>query len=428
MRSNYRRIGDFIELVDLRNKDLKIDLLLGLSISKNFIPSVANIVGTNMANYKIIKKNQFACSIMQVRRDKKMPVALLKDFDEAIISQAYPVFEILDKALLLPEYLMMWFSRSEFDRHACFLAVGGVRGSLEWEDFLDMDLPVPSIEKQRAIVKEYNTVVDRIQLNEQLNLKLEETAQAIYKHWFVDFEFPTHLSDTLSGGEGYKSSGGKMVWNEELDKEVPTSFGVSNIEEYVDILDGDRGRHYPSRENFYPIECCLFLNAGNVTRNGFEFSNVSFITKERDNLLRQGKLNRNDVILTTRGTVGNVAYYSDQIEYEDVRINSGMVILRCHLERYSIFIYSLMRSSYLTRVIENFTSGSAQPQLPIKDIKKMPIIIPKEEVIIAFSVLTEIFQQNIDVLNRQNRKLEELKGLILSKMSKVELEKEETIC
>jgi very-short-patch-repair endonuclease/restriction endonuclease S subunit len=189
-KSNYRKIGDFIELVDERNRDLSITLLLGLTVNKIFIPSVANTIGTDMANYKIIRKGQFACSIMQVRRDKKMPVALLKDFDEAIISQAYPVFEIKDETELLPEYLMMWFSRSEFDREACFYAVGGVRGSLEWDDFLNMELPIPSIEKQRAIVKEYNTVVNRIKLNEELNQKLEETAQALYKHWFVDFEFP----------------------------------------------------------------------------------------------------------------------------------------------------------------------------------------------------------------------------------------------
>ena len=210
MRSIYRQIGDFIELIDVRNKDLRVNHLLGLSITKEFIPSVANTVGTNMSNYKIIKKNQFACSIMQVRRDKKMPVALLKEFDEAIISQAYPVFQVRDEEVLSPDYLMMWFSRAEFDRYACFLAVGGVRGSLEWDDFLEMELPVPSIEKQREIVKEYNTIVNRIKLNEQLNQKLEETAQALYKHWFIteikeEWNF-YKLSDLIdiSGGYSYR--------------------------------------------------------------------------------------------------------------------------------------------------------------------------------------------------------------------------------
>ncbi|MDA9774669.1 restriction endonuclease subunit S, partial [Saprospiraceae bacterium] len=190
MKSNYKRIGDFIQLVDVRNNELAVDKLLGLSISKQFIPSVANTVGTNMKTYKIIKRNQFACSIMQVRRDKKMPIALMKEFEQAIISQAYPVFEVIDEEVLSPAYLMMWFSREEFDRQATFWAVGGVRGSLEWDDFLDFEFPIPTIEEQRAIVAEYKTVTERISLNEQINTKLEEAAQALYRHWFVDFEFP----------------------------------------------------------------------------------------------------------------------------------------------------------------------------------------------------------------------------------------------
>lgn len=188
MQSNYKPIGNYIQLVDERNKGLNVKQLLGLSISKQFIPSVANIIGTDMENYKIIRKNQFACSTMQVRRDKKMPVALLQEVDEAIISQAYPIFEVKDEKVLLPEYLMMWFSREEFDREACFHAVGGVRGSLEWEDFCTMKFPLSSPEKQREIVAEYNTVKNRIELNNQLIQKLEETAQAVYKQWFVDFD------------------------------------------------------------------------------------------------------------------------------------------------------------------------------------------------------------------------------------------------
>lgn len=240
MKSNYKRIGDHIKLVDERNRGLRIKQLLGLSISKQFIPSVANIIGTDMENYKIIRKNQFACSTMQVRRDKKMPVALLQDIDEAIISQAYPVFEVKDEKQLLPEYLMMWFTRSEFDREACFHAVGGVRGSLEWEDFENMQLPIPSITKQREIVKEYNTIQNRIALNQQLIQKLEETAQAIYKQWFVEFEFPDE------NGNPYKSNGDEMVWNEELGKEIPKSWNYITINELMDLQGGSQ----PPAEEF----------------------------------------------------------------------------------------------------------------------------------------------------------------------------------
>ncbi len=418
MRKKYKKIGDFIELVDERNKELQVDTLVGLSISKDFIPSVANTVGTNMANYKIIRKNQFACSLMQVRRDKKIPVALLQKFDEAIISQAYPVFQVKDENELLPQYLMMWMSRSEFDRHACFLAVGGVRGSLEWDDFCDMEFPKPDIEKQREIVKEYNTIVNRIKLNEQLNQKLEETAQALYKHWFVDFEFPNE------DGQPYKSSGGKMVYNEELDKEIPEGWEVDNIEQLVAIIDGDRGKSYPSQEDFYSKGHCLFLNAGNVTKKGFDFSTVSFITKERDELLRKGKLNRNDIVLTTRGTVGNVAFYTDEINYTDIRINSGMVILRSIKKEVATFLYSLLRSEEMKQTISNFLSGSAQPQLPIKDIKKIPVIIPNDNTINAFDLKCSKIQVLIDSSNIQNGKLIGFKDLLLSKMTKVETEKE----
>src|SRR5690606_18020333 len=186
-----------------------------------------------MKSYKIIRKNQFACSVMQVRRDGKMPVALLRDFDEAIISQAYPVFEVVNTTLLLPQYLMMWFTRTEFDRQATFHAVGGVRGSLEWEDFLDFEMPVPSIETQQEIVNEYRTITKRIDLNEQLNQKLEETAQALYKHWFVDFEFPFDFAQGKPdiNGKPYKSSGGVMVYNEELDGEVPEGREIKTIKD-----------------------------------------------------------------------------------------------------------------------------------------------------------------------------------------------------
>lgn len=223
MRSNYNRIGKYIRLVDERNTNLRVQTLLGLTISKVFIPSVANTIGTDMENYKIIRKNQFACSTMQVRRDGKMPVALLKNYDEAIISPAYPVFEVINSEELLPEYLMMWMSRSEFDREACFYAIGGVRGSLEWEDFCDMKLPVPHPDKQKEIVKEYNAIVNRIHLNNQLIQKLEETAKAVYKQWFVDFEFPDE------NGQPYKSSGGEMVFDKELEKEVPKGWEVRKL-------------------------------------------------------------------------------------------------------------------------------------------------------------------------------------------------------
>lgn len=185
MELKYKSIGNYIHLIDNRNTDLECTKLVGLTVEKKFIPSVANIIGTDLSKYKVIKKNQFACSLMQVSRDGKMPVAMFRE-DSAIMSPAYPMFEVNDEKELMPEYLEMYLSRSEFDREAVFYAIGGVRGSLEWSDFCDMQLPVPPIEEQRRIVSEYQTVERRIANNEALIQKLEETAQAIYHHTFVE--------------------------------------------------------------------------------------------------------------------------------------------------------------------------------------------------------------------------------------------------
>ena len=187
-----KRLGDYIRPVDERNRDLKVTRLVGLTIDKAFIPSVANTIGTDLSNYKVISENQFACSLMQVSRDGKMPIAMFKG-EPCIMSPAYPMFEVSKKNELLPEYLMMWFSRSEFDREASFYAVGGVRGSLEWNDFCDMQIPVPAIEKQREIVAEYNTLATRIETNKKLIATLEQTAGALYRHTFIDNIDPNNL-------------------------------------------------------------------------------------------------------------------------------------------------------------------------------------------------------------------------------------------
>lgn len=185
MKSTYKRLGDYIRQVDVRNRDLAIANLVGLTIDKAFIPSVANTVGTDLSNYKVISNYQFACSLMQVSRDGKMPIAMFKG-DKAIMSPAYPMFEVYRIKELMPEFLMMWFSRSEFDRQAAFYAVGGVRGSLTWEDFCDFEIPVPPIEEQRKIVAEYQAIEKRIENNRRLIATLEATAQTIYRKMFVD--------------------------------------------------------------------------------------------------------------------------------------------------------------------------------------------------------------------------------------------------
>lgn len=406
MRSNYRPIGDFIELVDERNKKLEIDLLLGLSISKVFIPSVANTIGADMANYKIIRKGQFACSIMQVRRDKKMPVALLRDFDEAIISQAYPVFRVQDENVLLPEYLMMWFSRSEFDRHACFLAVGGVRGSLEWEDFLEMELPVPSIEKQRAIVKEYNTVVNRIKLNEKLNQKLEETAQALYKHWFVDFEFPNEE------GKPYKSSGGKMVYNEELEKEIPEGWSSDSFTNLFELKGGGT----PSTNNILFWDGSIpFFTPKDVSECCFSILTEKRLTTDGLNNCSSRLYNENTVFVTARGTVGAIA-----LAGTEMAMNQSCYAILSPEESYQFFTHQ--HSINAIHKLKEEAVGAVFKALVTKDFNSCIVLSPDSLIIKNFELTVTPIYKHIKDTYMEIIKSREIKSLILSKMTQVDVE------
>lgn len=180
MKSNYKAIGELVERVDERNRDASITTLIGVSIDKKFIPSVANVIGTDLTNYKVIRKFDFAVSLMQVSRDEKIPVACQKEYEAAIMSPAYPIFRVKDTEIILPEYMEMWFMRSEFDREASFVAVGGVRGSMPWEEFAKLKLPVPTIEEQRKIVDRYNAITDRIALKKQINDNLEAQAESVF--------------------------------------------------------------------------------------------------------------------------------------------------------------------------------------------------------------------------------------------------------
>ena len=169
MKSNYKALYELVDRIDERNTEGTITDLLGVSIDKRFIKSVANTNGTDLTKYKVIRKDDFAASLMQVSRDSKIPVARLDECENAIISPAYSVFRVKDKRVILPEYLDMWFKRPEFDREAAFIAVGGVRGSMPWEEFEKMQLLVPPINEQLELVASYKAITDRIELKRKIN-------------------------------------------------------------------------------------------------------------------------------------------------------------------------------------------------------------------------------------------------------------------
>lgn len=385
MKEGYRLLGDFIRQVDVRNTDGKEENLLGVSVQKMFIPSIANTVGTDFTKYKVVKRGQFTYIPDTSRRGDKIGIALLTDYDEGLVSNIYTVFEVKDENELLPEYLMLWFSRPEFDRYARFKSHGSVREIMDWDEMCKVELPVPSIEKQRSIVKAYNTITDRIELKRKINDNLANTKQAI-------------LVETIGKNQT-----------------MPTTLG-----ELVDFIDGDRGKNYPTFDEFTSTGYCLFLNASNVTSTGFNFDACMFVTEEKDKSMNKGHLSLNDIVLTSRGTLGNVALYDKHIGFENVRINSGMLIIRPKTKRLSPhFIYALLKSSYMKAAIERFKSGSAQPQLPIKDLQKIVFEIPESDAVLASLDCQFLFiEEQISINNKEIDKLKELGSIFLAELSR----------
>lgn len=188
MKSNYRKLGEYIQQVDVRNAEGKKENLLGVSVQKVFIPSIANTVGTDFTKYKVVKKGQFTYIPDTSRRGDKIGIALLEEYEEGLVSNVYTVFEIINENELLPKYLMLWFNRPEFDRYARFKSHGSVREVMDWEEMCNVELPVPDIRKQREIVNSYKVISDRIELKQKINDNLVATALTIYKSFFVDFE------------------------------------------------------------------------------------------------------------------------------------------------------------------------------------------------------------------------------------------------
>lgn len=203
MKERYRLLGDFIQPVDERNKELKVDYLLGVSISKQFIPSIANIVGTDLSNYKIVRTGQFAYGPVTSRNGEKISIALLRDKD-CIISSSYTVFEVVNKNELDSEYLMLWFSRPEFDRYARYMSHGSVREIFDWDELCKVELPVPSIDKQRSIVRAYQNITERIELKRRINDNLEAVLAASHSKMFFSKDTSEHskLGELMTFGNG----------------------------------------------------------------------------------------------------------------------------------------------------------------------------------------------------------------------------------
>src|SRR5690606_31800474 len=249
---SYKKLGDIVKFISNKNVDGIATILYGINIDKYFMPSVANTIGVDLKKYKVVVKNQFACNRMHVGRDERLPISMSTFDYPFIVSPAYDVFEVTDENVI-PEYLMLWFRRSEFDRQCWFYTDADVRGGLSLDALKSIEIRIPTIEKQREIVAQYQAVENKIKINEQICEKLEATAQTLYKQWFVDYEFPFDFAQGKPNEEGqpYKSSGGAMVFNEELEKEIPEGWEVKSLSDISKITMGQspEGENYNDKGN-----------------------------------------------------------------------------------------------------------------------------------------------------------------------------------
>lgn len=409
MRSNYKRIGDYIQEVKGRNTEEKTEQLLGINIDKFFMPSVANIVGTDLSVYKIVRKNQFACNRMHVGRDYRLPISMSKSEEEFMVSPAYDVFEVKDTEVLNPEFLMMWFSRKEFDRNAWFYTDADVRGGLSWKSFCDMQLPIPHPDKQREIIKEYNTIQNRINLNNQLIQKLEETAQAIYREWFVEFEFPDE------NGLPYKSNGGEMVESEI--GEIPKNWELKEITSICDITSSKRifeSEYQKSGIPFYRGKEITQKKAGDV------ISDLIYISNERYNELikNYGKPSKGDILMTAVGTIGSTYMVEDEKFY----FKDGNVIWFKNFKQKgsNYFLYDFMQTEQFSNLINEITIGSTQSAITIKTFGQQKLVFPENKILDKYLNLSSVLNDNLKHKKNENQKLSELKELLLSKLATVE--------
>ena len=309
-----KKLGQLVNWVDNRNKGLQSTNLLGISIDKFFMPSVANIIGTDLSSYKVISENQFACNPMHVGRDEKMPVSLYMQKECSIVSPAYFVFEVADVNEILPEYLMLWFRRNEFDREVWFHTDGSVRGGILWEELCELIIPVPSLAEQQEIVDAYNDIERRIALKRKINDNLESQAITIFKHSY-----------------------------EQCDESELVCGTISNLGVFV------RGKNLTSaemREGTIPV-----ISAG-IEPSGFH--NV---------------YNVNSPSITISGSgvnAGYVSYHAENIWASDCSYNNSAKYIRC--------LYLLLRINQSN--IFDMQKGTAQPHVYPKEINPFEIKFP----------------------------------------------------
>lgn len=379
--ANTQALGELINWVDVRNKGVISDNLLGINIDKFFMPSVANIIGTDLSYYKLIRKKQFACNPMHVGRDEKMPIALYMDDSLSIVSPAYFVFEIKDAAKVNPEYLMLWFRRAEFDRECWYHTDGSVRGGITWDEILEMTVPVPSIEEQNELVKSYRDLERRIQIKKEINDNLEEQIKTI----FIE----------------------KIIHNSDFDK-----WEMRSIAQLANVVD-NRGKtppHYKTETDFPLIEIGAIHSSGRV----IDYDYVEkYVSEECYNTcFRSGHPHNFDTLMSTVGSLAELKLFIG----DKGSIAQNLVAFHCLDSKYALYLYQYLL--FKRNDLLSYEIGSVQASIKVSQVIHYSIKIPTDSLIDKFNAVAKplsmkIYQNSVEILS-----LQKMKKLILSALSR----------
>ena len=376
MKSNYEPLGKHIRLVDYRNSEEVTSTVLGISIDKEFMPSVANVIGTDLSRYKLISKGLFACNPMHVGRDERLPIALYEKDNAAIVSPAYFMFEIIDRDVLNEEYLMMWFRRPEFDRECWFMTDGSVRGGITWDDLCRIKLPVPSYARQCEIVESYRAITNRIALKRAENDNLEAQLSGVYHRFF---DAPGNSVPGL----------------------------ISDLGEVV-------GGATPSTDNpeYFCDDGIAWISPKDLTGTGLKFiyRGELCITESAYNSCSTKLMPAGTVLFTSRAPVGTIA-----IAMNDICTNQGFKSVIPKKEIGTAFVYYFLKEN--KQLIESHASGTTFMEVSGNVLKSIPAIVPKPEVASRFAAICmPLFEEQ-----RQNEleigRLQELRQTLISSIS-----------
>ena len=356
MKSNYDILGNHIRLIDTRNRESITDRVLGINIDKFFMPSVANVIGTDLSKYKLITKGKFACNPMHVGRDERLPVALYDEEEPAIVSPAYFMFEVVDNSILNEDYLMMWFRRPEFDRICWLHTDGSVRGGITWDDICRLELPIPPIEKQLEIANSYKAITERIALKKKINDNL--TAQCS-----VDYALMLN---------------GYTIESEDL----PDGWHQGSIGSYCDVKSG-----FAFKSDWWTTEGYKVIKIANIVNNTIDLDSCDCVIAEHAIKANNFYVKSGDILIAMTGaTTGKIGIVPLTDEPIVVNQRVGKFFLGENPIEKAPFLYSTLLYSRVIRHLQpDGTAGSAQDNLSADNIKDIAIVLPENSIIEDFN-------------------------------------------